>query len=725
VPLGDKYALGALLEESEFGSVWAADEQRTGRRTRVVLLQSAAPRELRIRLLEHGAGLQRRSHPNLAQVLDIGTSEDGEPYVVTEALVGPSLAERWEASPALRADRLLEIGVGILEGLTALHEITLPDGRSIVHGDVAPSNVVLVGASGREVPKLVGFPSIRALQIGDPRSQWRPGEALAYAAPEQAAGEVAGSATADLYSAAAIVFAGLSGRPPHVAADAESLAKRIASEAPPSIATLAEGLGPFAATLSRALAMDPKRRYPNGASLSLALRAVLSADRLVGSTLTPVGRRSAWVRQGAAAAPIPGSTRPPGPGAEPRTRSAALAPPKKSQVAEQRGENSTPPALELDAPFASAPSAFVLDAPFDEAHRASGSPSALEPAERRALLEGAGAPVEEELSSSALEPHSDRVGVRVVESASVLEGAPVEEELSSSALEPLSERAGVGVVEGASVLEGAPVEEELSPSALEPLSEATASPAPVAEERVGASLPGSGLAASSVHGPRASVSDASKLAADERPVTSAAVESPIPRPSSPVALVRNTDEEETRAAPLAVPAAVVPAAAGGDVTPTAALELVEPTTQAHRRTGRSLARLLAAAATFVLLGALVWASSQEADGSQIAGQDMAPKTPDGLTKVLPPSLAHVSTSPPVSASEAATSDADDTAPGSVNAPGSARADHPPSAAQGSGPRAVRTPPAPRRPGAGPRGRRRSTEPDAVTRRTTVITDPGF
>jgi serine/threonine-protein kinase len=656
-------------------------------------LQSAAPRELRIRLLEHGAGLQRRSHPNLAQVLDIGTSEDGEPYVVTEALVGPSLAERWEASPALRADRLLEIGVGIIEGLTALHEITLPDGRSIVHGDVAPSNVVLVGASGREVPKLVGFPSIRALQIGDPRSQWRPGEALAYAAPEQAAGEVAGSATADLYSAAAIVFAGLSGRPPHVAADAESLAKRTASEAPPSIATLAEGLGPFAATLSRALAMDPRRRYPNGASLSLALRAVLSADRLVGSTLTPVGRRSAWVRQGAAAAPIPGSTRPPGPGAEPRTRSAALAPPRKSQVAEQRGENSTPPALELDAPFASAPPAFVLDAPFDEAHRASGSPPALEPAERRALLEGA--------------------------------GAPVEEELSSSALEPLSERAGVGVVEGASVLEGAPVEEELSPSALEPLSEATASPAPVAEERVGASLPGSGLAASSVHGPRASVSDASKLAADERPVTSAVVESPIPRPSFPVALVRNTDEEETRAAPLAVPAAVVPAAAGGDVTPTAALELVEPTTQAHRRTGRSLARLLAAAATFVLLGALVWASSQEADGSQIAGQDMAPKTPDGLTKVLPPSLAHVSTSPPVSASEAARSDADDTAPGSVNAPGSARADHPPSAAQGSGPRAVRTRPAPRRPGAGPRGRRRSTEPDAVTRRTTVITDPGF
>lgn len=693
MPLGDKYALGALLEESEFGSVWAADEQRTGRRTRVLLLQSAAPRELRIRLLEHGAGLQRRSHPNLAQVLDIGTSEDGEPYVVTEALVGPSLAERWEASPALRADRLLEIGVGIIEGLTALHEITLPDGRSIVHGDVAPSNVVLVGASGREVPKLVGFPSIRALQIGDPRSQWRPGEALAYAAPEQAAGEVAGSATADLYSAAAIVFAGLSGRPPHVAADAESLAKRTASEAPPSIATLAEGLGPFAATLSRALAMDPKRRYPNGASLSLALRAVLSADRLVGSTLTPVGRRSAWVRQGAAAAPIPGSTRPPGPGAEPPTRSAALAPPKKLQVAEQRGENSTPPALELDAPFASAPPAFVLDAPFDEAHRASGSPPALEPAERRALLEGA--------------------------------GAPVEEELSSSALEPLSERAGVGVVEGASVLEGAPVEEELSPSALEPLSEATASPAPVAEERVGASLPGSGLAASSVHGPRASVSDASKLAADERPVTSAVVESPIPRPSFPVALVRNTDEEETRAAPLAVPAAVVPAAAGGDVTPTAALELVEPTTQAHRRTGRSLARLLAAAATFVLLGALVWASSQEADGSQIAGQDMAPKTPDGLTKVLPPSLAHVSTSPPVSASEAARSDADDTAPGSVNAPGSARADHPPSAAQGSGPRAVRTRPAPRRPGAGPRGRRRSTEPDAVTRRTTVITDPGF
>ncbi|MBN8613287.1 MAG: serine/threonine protein kinase, partial [Deltaproteobacteria bacterium] len=301
---GDKYVLEVPLGESESGTVWAAKESASGRRVVIAMLEEDAPELLKVRMLEHGNALKELTHANVVRVLDAGMNDDGAPYLVMERLEGISLAKRWEQGPALRADRTLELGIGIVDALTKVHALKLPGGEPLVHGDVEPGNVLLVGAPGKEIPKLIGFGINRtASRLGTPgsRASISTLQPFAFAAPEQTRGEVESSVTADLYSAAAIVFAGLTGRPPHVGTDPAALAEAISKEAPPLFTSLRKDLAPFAATLDRALASDPKRRYADAGALARALRTALAMGRIVGSKETPIGQRLALANAGAAA----------------------------------------------------------------------------------------------------------------------------------------------------------------------------------------------------------------------------------------------------------------------------------------------------------------------------------------------------------------------------------------------------------------------------------------
>ncbi len=340
---GDKYVLEVPLGESESGTVWAAKESASGRRVVIAMLDEDAPDLLKIRLLEHGGALASLTHPNVVRVFEAGTNEEGAPYLVMERLEGISLAKRWEASPGLRADRTLEVGTGIVDALAKVHSLKLPGGEPLVHGDVEPGNVLLVGAPGKEIPKLIGFGINRtSSRLGTPgsRASLSTLQPFAFAAPEQTRGEVESSVTADLYSAAAIVFAGLTGRPPHVGTDPAALADAIAKEPAPLFTSLRKDLAPFAATLDRALASDPKRRYADAGALARALRTALAMGRIVGSKDTPIGQRLALANAGAAA---------------PGTRSPSRMPPRPSsppQAAEPAKADAAAKPIGLEPPKA-------------------------------------------------------------------------------------------------------------------------------------------------------------------------------------------------------------------------------------------------------------------------------------------------------------------------------------------------------------------------------------
>jgi serine/threonine protein kinase len=98
---------------------------------------------------QDGAGLREArtacavSHPGVVQVYDL-VVDGGRQWIVMEALSGHTLAEVVKEEGRLPAERVVDIGLRLLETLQAIHR------EGIVHGDLKPSNVQLVG-TGRPV----------------------------------------------------------------------------------------------------------------------------------------------------------------------------------------------------------------------------------------------------------------------------------------------------------------------------------------------------------------------------------------------------------------------------------------------------------------------------------------------------------------------------------------------------------------------------------------------
>src|SRR5262249_35209326 len=135
------------------------------------------------------------------------------------------------------------IVIGVLRGLHAAHEATLPDGRplAIVHRDVSPANV-LIGADG--VARLLDFGVAKAnARLSETRTGVIKGK-LSYMAPEQlAGGEV--TRRVDIYATGAVLWELLAGVSLFGAKDTQAvLAARAKTYLPPSPAAHVTDLPP-------------------------------------------------------------------------------------------------------------------------------------------------------------------------------------------------------------------------------------------------------------------------------------------------------------------------------------------------------------------------------------------------------------------------------------------------------------------------------------------------
>lgn len=286
---GDRYTLELPLGEGELGTVWLARD-KDGARVVVATLEVSASPEARARFEAHAKALVRISHPNVVRGIEEGVNEEGEPYLVMEKLEGETLAQRWASGAPLRVDKTIEITTAIVSALGKVHA------EGIAHGDIEPGNVYLVkGARGDVVPKLIGFGlnRVTARNTEEGRVSLSGLGAFAYAAPEQVSGKVLSSSAADLYSAAAILYAGLAGRTPHQGISGGDLAESISMRAVPTLATIKKELTAFSSTLDRALQNDPAKRFADAAAFERGLRAALAMGRIVGAKDAPTGVREA------------------------------------------------------------------------------------------------------------------------------------------------------------------------------------------------------------------------------------------------------------------------------------------------------------------------------------------------------------------------------------------------------------------------------------------------
>jgi serine/threonine-protein kinase len=162
------------------------------------------------RFLDEGRLAARVVHPHVVQTLDLGRTDEGEPFLVLELIVGSCLDRliRCESRPPLSV--LLTWLSQSAEGLHAAHIARAPDGSplGLVHRDVSPQNI-LVGLDGDARISDFGIAQAALLKTARTPTGQVTGK-FAYFSPEQAHTRTL-DARSDVFSLGIVAWEALTG----------------------------------------------------------------------------------------------------------------------------------------------------------------------------------------------------------------------------------------------------------------------------------------------------------------------------------------------------------------------------------------------------------------------------------------------------------------------------------------------------------------------------------
>jgi serine/threonine-protein kinase len=265
----------------------------------------AFERRAALKLL-HGAGLggpgarerferERRilgslNHPNIARLLDAGMTESGRPWLLMEAVDGPTVAE-WRTQCAPTLGETLEVFLQICSAIAHAHR------RLVVHRDLKPSNVRMA-RDGR--PRMLDFGIAKLLDAAADGKVTRRGDTVpltpGYASPEQIRGEQAGTAM-DVYALGVLLHELLGGAPPFDGRGcrADWLEQRRCL----TVAVSRKAGTPVELdwVLARALAFDPEDRYPGAEALAADIRRVRAHRTPLARSVGPLYRARKFARR--------------------------------------------------------------------------------------------------------------------------------------------------------------------------------------------------------------------------------------------------------------------------------------------------------------------------------------------------------------------------------------------------------------------------------------------
>ena len=224
----DRYRLIQRIGEGGCGVVYEAEQEEPFRR-RVAL------KVIRLGMDTEGViarfGVERQalalmSHPNIARVLDAGSTSTGRPYFVMELVAGERITTYSDLKKLDTRERLLLF-------LQVCHAIQHAHQKGIIHRDIKPSNILVTIHDNQAVPKVIDFGIAKA------RGGRLTGQTMytvadqllgtpAYMSPEQVdMGGLDVDTRSDVYSLGVLLYEILTGRTPF---DSDELAKASISE---------------------------------------------------------------------------------------------------------------------------------------------------------------------------------------------------------------------------------------------------------------------------------------------------------------------------------------------------------------------------------------------------------------------------------------------------------------------------------------------------------------
>jgi tetratricopeptide (TPR) repeat protein len=255
-----RFEVAALADWGGMGAVYRAADRETGRDVALKLLLDLASED---RFSREARLLADLKHPGIVRYVAHGRTDRGGAYLAMEWLDGKDLRAHL-AGPLPIRDAFTVVR-GAAEALAVAHA------RGVIHRDVNPRNLFLVGGDVRQV-KVLDFGIARPLRATF--GMTLPGVYLGtpgYIAPEQARGHEDVDARADVFALGCVLYECLTGRPAFFADNLMALLGKVLFEDAPRL----RQRGPFPAALDdlveRMLSKDVSRRPLDGAAVATQL----------------------------------------------------------------------------------------------------------------------------------------------------------------------------------------------------------------------------------------------------------------------------------------------------------------------------------------------------------------------------------------------------------------------------------------------------------------------
>src|SRR5262245_31734642 len=209
------YKLLQQIGEGGMGVVYMAQQERPVQRT--VALKIIKPgmdsNQVVARFEAERQALAIMDHPNIAKVLDAGTTDSGHPYFVMELVKGISIIQ-YADEHRLTPHQRLDLFIPVCQAVQHAHQ------KGIIHRDIKPSNVLVADYDDHPVPKVIDFGVAKAIgqHLTERTMFTQLGQVVGtieYMSPEQAKlNQLDIDTRTDIYSLGVLLYEFLTGETP-------------------------------------------------------------------------------------------------------------------------------------------------------------------------------------------------------------------------------------------------------------------------------------------------------------------------------------------------------------------------------------------------------------------------------------------------------------------------------------------------------------------------------
>jgi tRNA A-37 threonylcarbamoyl transferase component Bud32 len=294
--LAGKYRVERVLGQGGMGVVVAAMHLQLEKRValKFVLPDHVQSPETVERFAREARAASKLQSEHVARVLDVGTLENGSPYMVMEYLEGRDLGQEVDTRGPLPFAEAAEYVLQACEAIAEAHAL------GIVHRDLKPQNLFLARrVDGRPLVKVLdfGISKFNGAQSGENMSLTKTHAVMGspnYMSPEQLRSARAVDQRTDIWALGVILYELLTAKVPFVATSVTELCAMVLQDTPPPLAHVRPDVPlQLADVVSKCLEKDPNQRFQSIASLAHALEGyALSSQSGAGQRILAVARES-------------------------------------------------------------------------------------------------------------------------------------------------------------------------------------------------------------------------------------------------------------------------------------------------------------------------------------------------------------------------------------------------------------------------------------------------